>query len=409
MKYTFTFLFAVLAASLSAQQVSGSVETGAGYANQVWYSMANGEVAAAPKDNWDLAFEISGFTSSIRYNEQKGMKLYAAPFTIDEWAALDTTGMTANWETLHNDPKSWERGAFNQHPTEDVDLGWGIYNPITHVVSGDSLYVIQLANGDFKKLRIDNLASATFNFTFANIDGSAETEGQLVKSDFAGKNFGYYNLETNETVDREPASENWDITFTKYIDLVGPEADTPYGVTGILQNYNTPTAEAADVNVDQADPFAFTYSADINTIGHDWKSFDFESGYVIAEDLSYFIETPSGEIYQLIFTAFEGSATGVYEFTTEQVASTGISEVRNYELNAWPNPSQGQDINLTWNEAEIDRLAIFDLSGKLIHTQNISEQARKSILEAAQIPAGVYILQLSGREVMVSQKLIITN
>src|SRR5690606_8634888 len=135
MKYTFTALFISFTGLLVAQNVSDIVGTGEGYANQVWYSMENGEVASAPKDNWDLAFEIPGFSASIRFNEQKGMALFAAPYAVSEWSALDTTGMAANWQGLHNDPTSWQRGAFNLYPTSETDLGWGIYNMVTHIIS----------------------------------------------------------------------------------------------------------------------------------------------------------------------------------------------------------------------------------------------------------------------------------
>ena len=408
MKYTFTLLFAAFTTAIFAQQVSDVVVTGAGYTNQIWYSLQAGEVASAPKDNWDLAFETTGFTSSIRINEQKGMAVFAAPFTTAEWADLDTASMSSDWQLLHNDPKYWERGAFNQSSTADVDLGWGIYNPVTHVVSGDSLYVVQLANGDFKKLRIDNLSFGVYNFTYANLDGTEEEAAQLVKADFAGKNFGYFNMETNEVVDREPATEAWDITFTKYIDMIGPEGDTPYGVTGVLQNYSANTSHS-EAPVDEVGPYDFPYSSEINIIGYDWKTFDFTEGYIIAEDLSYFIQGGDGIIYQIIFTGFGGSATGEYEFIIEEVGTVGLTEAEKYNLNSYPNPSNGQDVNLSWESTAFSSLHILDLSGKLISSISLSGNAQSTRISTQTLEPGVYIVQLSGDNVVANQKLIVTN
>lgn len=409
MKLIFTTIFIAITSMLSAQVVSDIVTTGEGYTNQIWYSLANGEVGNAPKDNWDLAFEISGFTASIRYNEQKGMAVYASPYSIADWAAVDTTGMANNWEVLHDDPKSWERGAFNMYSSSDFDLGWGIYNVVTHVIAGDSIYVVKLANGNFKKLRIDNLAAGTYNFTYADIDGQNEISAALVKSQFSGKNFGYYNLETNEVVDREPLSEDWDITFTKYIDLVGPDATTPYGVTGILQNYTAETAEATETPVDDAVWSDFSFSDEINVIGYDWKYFDFSLGYVITENLSYFVMDQNGSVYQVVFTGFDGTSTGIYEFTVEEVGTVGITEIDIYNLRAFPNPSQGENVNIHWDFGDFNQLRLIDLSGKLVLSQNISSQSHSAEIPTSQLASGVYILQLQGASSFVNQKLVFNN
>jgi hypothetical protein len=171
-KFYIFALFMILTGIIGAQQVDDVVITGEGYANQVWYSMENGEVGSADLNNWDLAFEIIGISASIRANTQKGLVVYQAPFATGEWESL--TELDPNWPSLNNDITSWHRGAFNLHSTSDFDLGWGIYNPITHFVTGDSLYVIELAEGGTKKLRIDVLASGVYTFTYANLDGSDE-------------------------------------------------------------------------------------------------------------------------------------------------------------------------------------------------------------------------------------------
>lgn len=408
MKRIFTAIFSCMAVWVSGQQVSDIVTTGPQYENQIWYSMANGEVGSAELNNWDLAFEISGFTSSIRFNEQKGMELYAAPYTIAEWGEMDTTGM-AGWSQLHNDPKNWQRGAFNGHLASEFDLGWGIYNMVTHVVAGDSIYILKLQDGNIKKLRIDALASGTYTFTHANIDGSSEVTGSLAKADFSGKNFGYYRFEANEVVDREPLSEEWDLTFTKYVELIGPNFDMPYGVAGVLHNYNVRTGQASATPVNEAEPWNFSFLDDINTIGYDWKTFDFSLGYIIEADNSYFVEAQDGMVYHIVFTDFEGSPTGVYEFTVEEsgVLTAGTSE--SGVLHVFPNPSSGQNITLSWKGGNANTLRILDAEGRVVRTTQLEMTTEKHEIPVNHLSPGMYILQLSGTNTAITEKIIITD
>ena len=150
--YPYPVLLLALALPATAQNTV-TVSTAAGNAEQVWYSLQNGEVATAALADWDLAFETAGFTASIRVNTQKGMRVFKAPYAVQDWASLDTTGMLATWKEVHDSDTSWSHGALNDGLTSnEFDLGWGVYNQVTHIVAGDSAFVLQLANGDWKKL-----------------------------------------------------------------------------------------------------------------------------------------------------------------------------------------------------------------------------------------------------------------
>ncbi len=409
MKYLYLLCAAALfGPQLQAQEASDIVTTGSGYAQEIWYSMENGEVHAAPHDNWDLAFQISGFASSIRINGAKGVKLYAAPYTVAEWAAIDTAGMSTLWNEQHNDPKNWERGAFNTYSTSDFDLGWGIYNFVTHHVVGDSAYVLQLADGSFKKFRMNQLAAGTYTFTYADLDGSNQTQAQVVKSQFSGKNFGYFSFETGQALDREPLSSEWDIVFTRWVDFIGPEANTPYGVTGVLHNFNVRSSRAVNTPVAEASPWDFPFNVEINTIGWDWKSFSFGQGFVIEEDLSFFIEARNGNIYHLVFTNFEGSSTGVYEFGFSMVSALSIPETTLAEARLYPNPaSRSQMLRIDAGDMSIEQVRIYDLSGKMVHSQR-SGFGSSLELSLAHLPQGTYLVQLESAQSITVQKLVLT-
>ncbi|MFM9943729.1 MAG: hypothetical protein ACKVQB_00710, partial [Bacteroidia bacterium] len=147
--HIFTLLF--LGAALTAQsQTVDSVGTGASNANDVYYSFTNGIVKSQPNNNWDLAFEITGFAASILANHVKGMVVYQSPYSYAKWANFDTAGHKS-WKKMYNSTKSWSKGAFNLHHDDLYDLGWGTYEPTTHAVSGDSIFLLKLAKGNFKK------------------------------------------------------------------------------------------------------------------------------------------------------------------------------------------------------------------------------------------------------------------
>jgi len=396
-------LFSFLASWLGAQEVNGTVITGPGYENQIWYDLENGEVESAPLNNWDLAFEISGFTASIRANLQKGLIVFQSPYTASEWDNLDTTGMGANWTRLKNDPSDWSRGAFNLHPTSDFDLGWGIYNPVTHTIAGDSLYVISLPNGTYKKLRLDALAGGTYYFTYSDLDGNSEVSAELDKDNFAGKNFGYFSLESGESIDREPLSEEWDITFTKYTaDLEG----LSYPVSGVLHNYEVDVADVS--NSSENDPWEIGFSPEIDAIGYDWKSFDFSTGWELDTDRSFFIRTLEGDVFELVFTGFEGTSTGLYEFGISAFSSLNTSEARHAEMKLYPNPIASGQVTLTGDFSFGDRLELFDMRGKLIREMNIQNRNTETF-SIDELEAGTYLIRVISSDQITTEKLIVTK
>ena len=124
-----------------------------------------------------MAFSAAGGGASIRINGQSGVVLYNYPNNGDTsaWASIVTNGIN-NWNPIYNSDNSWADGAFNinANSSNPMDLGWGIYGTITHHVTGDSLNVIKLSNGAYKKLQILKLSSSNYDFRYANIDGTNE-------------------------------------------------------------------------------------------------------------------------------------------------------------------------------------------------------------------------------------------
>ncbi|MBL7937073.1 MAG: hypothetical protein JNM51_14795, partial [Bacteroidia bacterium] len=305
----------------NAQTIIDTVSVGAGYSNQKWYSLQNDEQGTQPKDNWDIAFEISGYSASILANVQKtNFAVYKTPYSVAQYATLDTTGINT-WPLLYNSDTTWTVGAFNKGAisSNPNDLGWGVYNSSNHIITGDSCYVIKLSSTSYKKIKINDLNGGIYSFDYANIDGTSAQSQSITKSNYTGKNFAYFDLTNNVAVDREPISANWDLTFVKYISFV----PTPYGVTGVLSNKGVTVAQADNVNapVTYNSWYAHTFNTAINTIGYDWKEINMTTfAWDIKLDTVYFVKAKTGDIWKLRFTKFSGSSTGNFIFSKEKLS-----------------------------------------------------------------------------------------
>ena len=393
----------LIAPFISNAQTAETVSIGAGYTEQVWYDLETGTQTSRSASEWDLAFEIQGFTSSILVNNQKaGVVLYEAPYTVGDWGVLDTMGI-GTWEQLQNDPTSWSKGAFNQGLTSDsLDLGWGNYNFITHIVTGDSLYVISLANGEFKKLRIDALAGGQYLFTYANLDGTNETTATIDKMGYMDKNFAYYSIENDVEIDREPNNSEWDLTFVKYIDFV----PVPYAVTGVLVNKWAQSGNVSNTPVGMADWINCSFDVSMNGVGFDWKDFNMTTfQWELQDSLTYFVESTEGNIWELVFTGFGGSANGEFLFDVQQVSATDVVEIESDRFEVYPNPTTGQ-LNLEFpNGFDRVMLQVRDMSGRIV--RSLSLNGAVIALEFGDLPNGMYLIQANNEANVVTARVMI--
>ena len=346
-----------------AQGTKDSVNT-AGGVNDHFYSFDNGSVATRTAADWHIAFEISGFSGSIRVNGPAGVKLFRAPYTVANFATVDTAGMSS-WDELVNSTATWSSGAFNSDPADDYDLGWGVYNPANHIVEGDSVYLIQLPNKDYKKIYIHQLVGGKYIFKHADLDGKNEKTDQLAKADFGGKVFGYFNLTTGKIVDTEPNKDDWDILFTKYIDLV----PTPYALSGVLINPAAEVAQRDGVDVSSNDTSSLTWTNNISTIGSDWKRYNFPMGvYEITADQAFFVRTGAGAVWKMYFTAFKGGTDGEFVFVKELIkGSAAISNTYlSNAVNVFPNPSNNGVFNIATEQLQNASYVLTNMNGQVI-------------------------------------------
>ena len=369
-------LLTCISLSIKAQVVNQTVTINPGYTQQVYYSLPNGAFPAVDNTNWDIGFQLRGFAASISINSKNNVHLYQSMKSASDWSTMvtaDTTGIINNGYELHNSDTTWNQGAFNTtNDSNQFDLGWGVYDFITHIVSGDSVYFIKLSNGTFKKFWIESLTSGVYYFRWADLDGTNEITASLTKSLYSGKYFAYYSIQNNVALDREPIYNSWDMVFTQYLSL----SPIQYKVAGVLINDSVFASKAYPVNVNSVSPSGYSLSPKINTIGYNWKTYDFGTNtWTIEDSTVYFVQDHNAGLWKVIFTGFGGSANGNYTFTKEFLGTTGINEnAVNAILSIYPNPSNGI-INMVVARQQAGKSAtvtITDLLGQIVKTIDIT-------------------------------------
>lgn len=408
-------LFGTFFQTSAAEFVEDSVSLGTSGADQVWYSLENGEAGRAKLNEWHLGFVTEGMSADLFFNDAAGNTLKVYPGGIEDWDTFDTTGYY-NWTVLNNGYNSW-KGAFSYASSgAQLDYGWGAYSIATHNLTGTRIFVVKIGT-EFRKLKVDELLSRTGDYTIttAKLDGSDEQVIKFNKNAASGKLLGYIDILTGKVLDREPAAGEWDLVFTKYLDLV---SDIRYGVTGILQNDGVTVATATPVDNPEefTDTTGLGFSANINAIGYDWKAYVFAEGkYVIEDSTVYFVKAKTGAIWRVIMTGYASAGT-VQSFKKAKLeVSTGIADrVNNIALNLslYPNPAANGQFTIAYDvQKAVNRLSldIIDLSGRTVYSQQLSPAAgfRTQNISAPQLSSGMYIVRVSQDGNGASQKLII--
>lgn len=399
-------LLAISSFSLHAQVEQDSVTMEPQYANDIYYSFDNGEVASVNRTNWDIAFYTSPWSAGIITNDGTGVELYVYPNgDTAAWQSIDTAGMSS-WTPYFNSTDEWEEGAFNRTATGHPDYGWGVYNTITHNLVGDSIYILKYVDDSFKKLWIETKLSSqnTYHYKYANLDGSDEVSEVLNVNDYITKNFVYYSLTNQEVVDREPTADSWDIVFTKYTTIL--EGGTPYQVTGVLNNLNVPGMRYDVVAPDYNDWTATPMDSVRAPIGHDWKDFDMTIfSYVIQDSVAFFVQNRNQDVYKLVFEVFDYTI-GKVVFNKALVSPSFIKKNQvSASFNLVPNPTSNFVTIVTETGNNPDEIIITDLNGRRVYHQDFETSGQTINLE--QFESGLYVVLLKSKNIIEAQKLLI--
>jgi hypothetical protein len=389
-----------------------SIVMGPGYADDIYYSFEDGIVATVSRTNWDIGFRTSLWTATIITNGAAGVNLYTYPKSdTSGWNTVDTSGM-AGWIVLYDDENDWETGAFNINQSGHPDYGWGKYNPITHDVVGDSLYILKTIDGSFKKIWIQrkNSSANTYYIRHAGLDGSNDHVAELNINPYTDKNFVYYDFATEAFIDRDTDTATWDLLFTKYMAI--QENGTPYPVVGVLNNIGVPASAFYKITPDFIDYMSLPFDSTKSPVGWEWKTFDMGTfTWTVDDSAAFFVRSQEDNVYKLVFKKFEGSSTGKIIFEKELMSSAGIIDRESAgEALVYPNPVKehltvdfGNEITGTAD------VAIFDISGRQVYSSRVELHDHLLSLQMAEINTanGLHLVKVMTADGLYSSKFMV--
>lgn len=413
-------LILIFVGFLSAEEIRVTTEGGS---KNVYFSLKNREVARVSSDNWQLMFKSGNIAGTIRAN--KNTRVYVAlNMSIEDFKTPIVVSDLSNSELfreLHNDNTDWTMGAFNAGgaPEQDFNYGWGEYVQGDGIY-GDKLFVIETTKSGRKEYRqfvINSVYNNSYYIELCNLDGSNPIENTINKSTFSTKNFVMFDVFENQIIDEEPNRQEWDLLFTDYITPIqaGPEL-MYYSVAGVLQNQMTWVSKVAGIH--SSEPTSDTYSPMINTIGYDWKTF--ANGYIM-EDFAYFVQrfsynqdlspVPSGEVYRIVFTNYEGGADKASTFELNMLTAS-VDKEGNSRFAIYPNIiSNGEEFNIIWNDNQrtiANKVEIINITGEVVYAENInSVNALSNMRINTNLSTGMYFVVFSTGSEVFTQKLMV--
>lgn len=418
-KIIIIFTLGLISFTVCGQAVNDSVSMNALYANQVFYSLDNGEVANISNNDWELGFSAAGngaAGSAIILNEATAT-LWAYPSDTADWNSFDTTGHLS-WEQLLNTDTSWTNGAFNVHrgAAGALDLGWGVLNPLNNYWTfGDSLYLAKLSDNSYRKIWVVSLKTGVWEYKYANVDGTNEQSFTIDKSSYSNRNFVYHSMLNDQIIDREPDNTTWDIMFAKHTDYIS-YAGQYVSVTSVFNNKNVWTAKAHETDSATAATSVTpqtTFNQNITNIGREWKKYSSSTGWAVYDSIAYFaFDNDSTNFYRIVFTGFGGMSTGKAYFNTEMLQTVSVV---NYDKPAikfsiYPNPATDNvTLLMDYFEGADLEISIVDLSGKLVYNQReqLLNGVNQKTINISQFKGGIYLLNLKTDQLNTTQKLIV--
>ncbi len=404
--------------SLNAQVVVDTVTTGANYATNVWYSLANDNQATGTSTEWDLALaatssQSSSLTSTILFNSKVG-KVYAIPNSTpaNSFDTLETVDFAALTALVNND-SSWTVGALNRTPQiGSYDYGWGSYDMNSHSILANRVFVVKYNDNSTKKFYI-NLVTLSGQYEIISADlqnGAVATTQTLVFAPYSSKNFVYYKINTNTVIDREPASANWDFTFLQYDASIAPNMQ--YMSFGILSNLGVEAVKVSGVaNVENFEDYSSqTFSDYTNAIGYNWKN---AQAQTVPNDVVYFVKDKAGDIWKLVFTKFttgstavDPAANNINVFSKEKISSLSVQDKENTFFSIYPNPSSGIT-NIVVDAASVSDIKILDMNGKEVFSTQTATGLQVINVNTSTFNNGVYLVTLTSNGVTSQQRLVV--
>jgi hypothetical protein len=194
------------------------------------------------------------------------------------------------------------------------------------------------------------------------------------------------------------------------------------GAGGVIEIMSSGVLSAPGVEVAQADfvdpdeveftEFEDSLSTQIDIIGSDWKVFN-NTTWLLANDRAYFVKTPNGVVWKLIFLEFGGSSTGNVVFSKELVEETGVGESSIFdEVLFYPNPCSSEaNLLFSVKNAGQVRVQLSNIFGQTVWsgTYQASPGFNAAQLALSGLPNGQYLATLSIGDNVLTSKFLKQN
>ena len=285
------------------------VAMGSDYSQQIYFNLNDKAVVKQNlKTDWDIAFECSDNGWHVVLNSSLG-------------SAVSNTGLIDfNAVSSLSGNEQWN----NDNPNGDLDsTAVGDYRNTNFVYVIDRGYNSQGTQLGYKKVVFNVVTNQQYEIRVAELDGSSDVTVSVTKD--STYNFLAFSFNSNSVIEIEPPKESWDLHFTQYTHIFY-NPTMPYLVSGVLLNRNN-----TQVAVDSESEFQlisydllqqYDFSEHLNTIGYDWKSYDFNTSlYAVDQEKNFIIKNSIGLYFKLHFIDFynDSGEKGYPKFALQQL------------------------------------------------------------------------------------------
>lgn len=304
----------------------GDVETnivgmGKNYTNQLYFDLGTNSIVGENDHTiWNLGFDCSEGEMNIILNTanfSKAINVGVAYF--DEDIPYEDSLMR------FDSPKGYL-------DSTAIDKWWEEKDG--EIVSKGEMYIIDLGLDEkslplgFRKFKVLDYNDTSYVVSYSKMDGSNVQTVEVVKD--PTKNFIFLSFTTNEVLNLEPPKLSWDLFFSRHTAMLslndGTDDYLEYSVSSVLlnQKYVSAASFRTEMPFDQItnaviDTLQFSNARD--AVGHEWKYYDFDQGYLVFSDIIYIIKDTEGFYYKFHFIDFynDDGEKGYPEFEFQKI------------------------------------------------------------------------------------------
>ena len=134
--------------------------------------------------------------------------------------------------------------------------------------------------------------------------------------------------------------------------------------------------------------------------------------WIVEDSTVFFILNQSGDVYKLVFTLWEGSSSGYFEFNTELMQPSAISDEleKQHLVSVYPNPATEFTVINISNDISFDgEIIISDLSGRVVYKSILSNSGGNAsvTISTNDFVKGLYFITLISDDLNETRKLVV--